>query len=911
MFKLTHRHLLVWVVAALPATVLVLPAVAGPATTVAAVPRSVVQYTAPAGAWLGARELSEQTSGQANDLKARPALWDWTKPVTVPSPIAQTPAVPPTSTAQTLPADEGGDILDEVSVTATRRVVRQRDTTATTYTVKKEDFRAVGASTVADGLQLVPGLIAAPALGGVRGIGNTFLRGFNDQRFGALRDGLSVTRSSNGRSDIFGYQAEDIERIEVLTGGATLRYGSGSVGGVINLITETPKGPPKLTLAYELGSYGFSRYVAKYGGGDDILSYNFTYAGIVAANDYNYSYTLPNSAKFYGTTSNPNARLPGAITTGNQYPNTGTNGRNSFNLSGAGTNDPANFGPIDLYGFIKPEVGPPITVSGNLGSVAGAASDSYSGKLTFRPDPTNRVTLRLNAQNRKYIAGGPGTYSDAVCRGQFSTGGNSVLAGSGRISPVDVNGNPLPCDPQRYIVLTPSTTQALGVGIFPFNRTLDGRLFEAGQAYPFENPSISNTNVQQTNTSQTEVAVFWDYDVNPTTSINSYAYYYRLTGATYVIDPYPYNTNLQQAFGLARIPGLPGQRVPAAIAQPYFQSDKIEFQTSYNTKLSPGQDLSFGINFLEDRSYQRQIAQAGLNPSTPFFDKAIARYSFFLIDDINFSEAFKANAGLRYTSSSQFGELISPAAGFRFSPTRWISFRANWSQVFNAPNLTAINLAGGASLSNQNLKPETGVTYDVGFDLTPVREFGLRFTYFNTYLDGVIGAATFLNPDPTTSAQFPLLTQNVNLDSRLATGLELSADYTPTEQLRLRVSWTNTDARPYGPVDNINQSTFPYFYNFQDPNIPFNNVLVNASYQNRGTLVSLVGRYDSGKRRFNALDFVPSWFTLDLNTEFRLNDLLTLTGSIFNIFDSRYEYLDGQSAPGITFRAGARLEIGG
>jgi outer membrane receptor for ferrienterochelin and colicin len=49
----------------------------------------------------------------------------------------------------------------------------------------------------------------------------------------------------------------DLERIEVVTGGATLRYGSGAVGSVINLITETPKGPPKLTLSYEAGSTGF------------------------------------------------------------------------------------------------------------------------------------------------------------------------------------------------------------------------------------------------------------------------------------------------------------------------------------------------------------------------------------------------------------------------------------------------------------------------------------------------------------------------------------------------------------------------------------------------------------------------------------------------------------------------------
>jgi len=905
------------------------PAGAAPEGQIAAMP------TAPAAGSLSvdrARDLLAGQSGGAADLLGAPQ-WSpgsWLVPVNQLAPpgqpLAQAQPTPQAAAAADADAEEDTtDILDEVSVTGTRRAVRQRDTTATTYSIKKEDYNALGATTVTDGLALVPGFQASPALGGVRGIGDTFLRGFNDQRFQALRDGLSLTRSSNGRSDIFGYQAEDIERIEVLTGGATLRYGSGSVGGVINLITETPKGPPKLTLKYEVGSFGFNRYVAKYGGGDDTFSYNFVYTGIVAANDYPYRFTVPNTAQFYGPTSNPNATIPAAIpakntrgpngsNTGNQYLPSPTGVINSFFL---GNNDPANNGPVDLFGFLKPDVGPPLTLSGRYIAEEGqAASDSYSMKFSWKPDPANRLTARFNQQNRKYISGGPGGFADGVCTGNFSTAVNPVLSGQ-RILPVVPDptapggARVVPCDQQRYIPLTPSGYLGLRSRIFPFNTSLNGgQIYETGNALSGERLfGVDFSGITQTNTSQTEAALFWDYDISPTTSLNSYAYYYRLTGNSWVPQPYFFNSNIETALGSATIAGPPGAFTAGATSQPYFQSDKIEVQTSLNTKLSPGQDLSFGLNLTEDRSYQQ------LTGGATFFDAAIARYSAFLIDDISFSDEWKANVGLRYQSSSAFGELLTPAAGLRFSPTRWISFRGNWSYVFNAPNLTALNLVGAGSIAGNTLKPETGVTYDIGFDLTPAPNLGLRFTYFSTYLNGVFGNAVRVNDgtfgplnDP---IRFPFVSGTVNLNGELATGIEAQLDWTISEQWRARISWTNTDARPFGLVDDINNNQFPYFYGYQKPEIPFNNVIGILSYRNRGLTANLIGKYDSGKRRFNSLDFVPAWFTLDLTTEIPITPSFTLTGGVFNLTDTQYEYIDSTPAPGLNFRVGARVEIGG
>ncbi|MBC7882920.1 MAG: Plug domain-containing protein, partial [Anaerolineae bacterium] len=253
----------------------------------------------PQAATTRAKDLIE--SSQAGDLRSVPALWDWSNPVTQPQ-ISQAVAPPaPTKTAAAPAPAEDDDFLAEVSVTANRRPTRARDSTQSVNIIKREDFQAQGAVTVSDALLLIPGFNnSTPALGGQSNLSANFLRGFGDTQYVVLRDGVRLGSAFNGRSDVSAIVLTDLERIEVITGGSTLRYGAGSVGGVINLITEVPKGPPKLTLSYEHGSYSFNRFVGKYSGGDDTLSYNLIFTGIAAKNDYPFGFTLPTTPQFYG-----------------------------------------------------------------------------------------------------------------------------------------------------------------------------------------------------------------------------------------------------------------------------------------------------------------------------------------------------------------------------------------------------------------------------------------------------------------------------------------------------------------------------------------------------------------------------------------------------------------------------------
>lgn len=854
-----------------------------------------------------ARDLLRHSAGSAADLDYRPPLWEWTRPLAAPAQISQGSSATPDTPVGPLDAGtptEDTDILDEVSVTATRRPTRQRDTTATTYTVTKADFQAQGATTVPDALLFVPGFVSQPALGGQRNFSANYLRGFDESRFLLLRDGLSLNASQDNRSNISGIPIEDLERIEVVTGGATLRYGSGSVGGVVNLITETPKGLPKLTLKYEAGTYGFSKYLAKYGGGDDTFSYNLVYTGLVAFNNFPFNFTLPNQASFYGPTTNPDARVaqsgfidPGPD--GANYPN----GQNSFGVGGAG--DSSNNGPVDLFGYLKPEVGPPITLKG-VNDSSYNASDSYTAKLSFKPDTTNRLTLRLNQRNRKYddqgLGGalGLGTYNIFGCYGGRTTasgnGADNGTLGGNRFLPLAPDGSEVPCNLQRGVIGTPTSQFALfnTAGPYAFNTSFDGQtVFPTGNSYPGAENLLSNVFLYtQRNSSESEVSLNWDMDLTPTTSLNSYAYYYRNAYTSFRPSPYSINTNI---FGTGTGTANPLAVPPAP--EPFSDGNKLELQTALNTQLSAGQTLALGVNFVQDRVYQVQQSQ------TSFVDQAISRSSVFIVDDISFSSNLKANLGFRYTYSTQFGSVGIPAAGIRYTPNQLVSLRANYSNVFNAPSLSDLFLRSSFFLPNPGIRPETGVTFDVGVDITPARNVGLRATYFNTYLDGAIGGVSFIQDGM-------FFFQQRNRNSRLADGIELQADWQITEQFRARAFWTNTTATPYGGV-NSTDTTQLFFFQYQDPSIPYNNVVAALTYANQGLTATLLGRYNSGQRRLNSTLFTPDWATLDLNVEVPVTTNLTLTGNVFNLTDTHYEYFDGVPGPGITFRVGARLELGG
>jgi vitamin B12 transporter len=110
-------------------------------------------------------------------------------------------------------------------------------TSKTTYVVTKADIVRRGFTTVAAALEDVPG-IALTRTGPVGSSASIAIRGTGSNQTLVLLDGRPIAGAQIGNLDLGALPTAGVERIEVVEGGGATLYGTGAIGGVINIITS-------------------------------------------------------------------------------------------------------------------------------------------------------------------------------------------------------------------------------------------------------------------------------------------------------------------------------------------------------------------------------------------------------------------------------------------------------------------------------------------------------------------------------------------------------------------------------------------------------------------------------------------------------------------------------------------------
>lgn len=167
------------------------------------------------------------------------------EPATVSAPIATAPTVaPPPASAGVFPAD--GAPVEGVPATELGTAVT---------VVTGEQLRAQQITHAADALRGLPGVMVTrnSTPGSVTEVR---LRGAENNHTLVLIDGVVANDPTSGAFDFADLSTADIERIEVIRGAHSVIYGSGAVGGVINVITRGGRGPARVDVSTEFGSFG-------------------------------------------------------------------------------------------------------------------------------------------------------------------------------------------------------------------------------------------------------------------------------------------------------------------------------------------------------------------------------------------------------------------------------------------------------------------------------------------------------------------------------------------------------------------------------------------------------------------------------------------------------------------------------
>lgn len=199
--------------------------------------------------------------------------------------VAALPAVAQQAVAQqaattlspiTINAGSGG-MLASPATTGSNLGLTARETPASIEIVTREQLEERGDASVNDAVTRAAGISATPHPG--NGLSALSARGFTDST-SVLRlyDG---TRTYGGVGVTFPFDTWPIDRIEVLRGPASVIYGDGAIGGVINVIPKKPsRGPIENEIQASVGTDDTQRLGLGSGGAiTERLSYRLDLSG--------------------------------------------------------------------------------------------------------------------------------------------------------------------------------------------------------------------------------------------------------------------------------------------------------------------------------------------------------------------------------------------------------------------------------------------------------------------------------------------------------------------------------------------------------------------------------------------------------------------------------------------------------
>lgn len=114
--------------------------------------------------------------------------------------------------------------------------------------VTAEDIRATHSHTVAQALSHAPGVNVTT---GAKNQATVSMHGFDQSRVLVLIDGVPYYETKFGILDLNSIGTENIAKIEIVKGAASVLYGANAMGGVINIVTKKPAERPYASATFE------------------------------------------------------------------------------------------------------------------------------------------------------------------------------------------------------------------------------------------------------------------------------------------------------------------------------------------------------------------------------------------------------------------------------------------------------------------------------------------------------------------------------------------------------------------------------------------------------------------------------------------------------------------------------------
>jgi len=177
--------------------------------------------------------------------------------------------------------------LPEVVVTATRYPVAPESVSATLTVLHGDEIRSQGLRFVGDALRQIPGVQVVQG-GGFGATTSLFMRGGESDYTKVLIDGVPVN-DPGGAFDFGSLTTDNIDRIEILRGPASVLYGSDAMTGVVQIITRRGTGPAAIDASVDAGNYGTVRWGGSARGGTDGVGWSASLSRLTTDGIYSFN----------------------------------------------------------------------------------------------------------------------------------------------------------------------------------------------------------------------------------------------------------------------------------------------------------------------------------------------------------------------------------------------------------------------------------------------------------------------------------------------------------------------------------------------------------------------------------------------------------------------------------------------
>jgi vitamin B12 transporter len=202
--------------------------------------------------------------------------------------------------------------LTPVVVTATRLPRPAAEVPVLVTVLSGAELRAQGIHMVFDALRDVPGA-AVFQTGSFGGQTSLFLRGGQSNYVKVLVDGVPVNQPG-GAFDFANLTTDNVGRIEVLRGPASVLYGSDAVTGVVQIFTRRGVGPARAEMRVRGGSHGTLDWDAQTSAGGRAASYSFAVSRVTSDGIYAFNNEYHNTVASGLVRAAPDDRTDATLT---------------------------------------------------------------------------------------------------------------------------------------------------------------------------------------------------------------------------------------------------------------------------------------------------------------------------------------------------------------------------------------------------------------------------------------------------------------------------------------------------------------------------------------------------------------------------------------------------------------------